>query len=200
MNTLRARKKTESRQKMLEVAKRLFIERGYSKTTMEDIADQAGFGVATLYIYFKTKEGVFAEMARNDMSELQKEGELALEDLPEDPVEAIFRLLNIYNRVYDYISSGVMNEFIVNAKSNGPVREAAVWVQKWQAEQIASALAKSQQQGSVSPALDTALASEVIIDLLARYNSRSSAAADTAPAFERFKLAVGLVLEGWLTK
>ena len=49
---------------MLDTAKRLFIENGYSKTNMEDIAEQAGFGVATVYNYFKTKEGMFAAMGR----------------------------------------------------------------------------------------------------------------------------------------
>ena len=198
MNTLRDRKKLESRQKMLDVAKRLFIERGYSKTTMEDIADQAGFGVATLYTYFRTKEGVFAAMARVDMSELQEAGERALENPGDDPLRAIWELLTIYNRVYDYISWGLMSEFIANTKTKGPLRETAVWVQKWQADQIARVLVQGQVRGQVSADLDTTLASEVIIDLLLRYNTRSDTATDLEPAFQRLKLAVGLVLEGWL--
>lgn len=198
MNTLRNRKKTESRQKMLDVAKRLFIERGYSKTTMEDIADQAGFGVATLYTYFKTKEGVFAAMARVDMSELQEAGERALEEPLEDPLEAIWGLLTIYNRVYDYISWGLMSEFIANTKTKGPLRETAVWVQKWQADQISRVLLQGQVSGRVSEDLDTVLASEVIIDLLLRYNTRSNAAEDVEPGFFRLKQAVALVLTGWL--
>ena len=71
MQTLRQKKKVVSRQRMLDTAKRLFIENGYSRTTMEEIAEQAGFGVATLYNYFKTKEGMFAAMAHDDMSELR---------------------------------------------------------------------------------------------------------------------------------
>lgn len=198
MNTLRDRKKTASRQKMLDVAKRLFIERGYSKTTMEDIADQAGFGVATLYTYFKTKEGVFAAMARVDMSELQEAGEQALQDPGDDPLEAIWGLLTIYNRVYDYISWGLMNEFIANTKTKGPLRETAVWVQKWQADQVSRVLLQGQARGRVSKELDTVLASEIIIDLLLRYNTRSNAAADVKPAFVRLKQAAALVLTGWL--
>ena len=55
MTNLRIQKKTANRAIMLEAAKQLFIERGYSKTNMEDIAEAAGFGVATLYTHFKTK-------------------------------------------------------------------------------------------------------------------------------------------------
>ena len=42
MQTLRQKKKAVSRQRMLDTAKRLFIDNGYSKTTMEEIAEQAG--------------------------------------------------------------------------------------------------------------------------------------------------------------
>ena len=89
---------------MLDTAKRLFIENGYSKTNMEDIAEQAGFGVATVYNYFKTKEGMFAAMGRDDMSEIRALGEEALADLPDDPVEAVLALLKVYLKVFDYIS------------------------------------------------------------------------------------------------
>ena len=44
---------------MLDAARQLFIEHGYAKTTMDEIAEKAEFGVATVYTYFKSKEGVF---------------------------------------------------------------------------------------------------------------------------------------------
>ena len=111
MQTLRQRKKAESRQNMLDTAKQLFIKNGYSKTTMEDIAEQAGFGVATLYNYFKTKEGMFAAMAHDDMSEIKAQGRTVLENLPDDPVKGVLALLKTYLKVYDYISYAVMQEF-----------------------------------------------------------------------------------------
>ena len=70
---------------MLDVAKRLFIERGYSGTTMEDIAEEAGFGVATLYNYFRKKEGIFATMAREDMTVLEQAGGSRTQPLARQP-------------------------------------------------------------------------------------------------------------------
>ena len=84
---------------------------------MEDIAEQAGFGVATVYNYFKTKEGMFAAMGREDMSELRTLGEAALADLPDDPVEGVLALLKVYLKVFDYISYAVMQEFIIQSKT-----------------------------------------------------------------------------------
>jgi AcrR family transcriptional regulator len=46
----------------MEVATELFIERGYSATTIVDIADQAGIATRTLYQHFGDKESIFREV------------------------------------------------------------------------------------------------------------------------------------------
>ncbi len=46
------------RRKILEGADKLFREQGLNKTTMEDIAREAGKGKSTLYYYFKSKEEI----------------------------------------------------------------------------------------------------------------------------------------------
>lgn len=45
--------------KILEGANKLFQRYGLNKTTMEDIAKDAGKGKSTLYYYFKSKEEIF---------------------------------------------------------------------------------------------------------------------------------------------
>jgi AcrR family transcriptional regulator len=47
------------RAKILAGADKLFLKYGLSKTTMEDIAREAGKGKSTLYYYFKSKEEIF---------------------------------------------------------------------------------------------------------------------------------------------
>ena len=44
--------------KILEGADKLFQKYGLGKTTMEDIAKDAGKGKSTLYYYFKSKEEI----------------------------------------------------------------------------------------------------------------------------------------------
>jgi AcrR family transcriptional regulator len=48
-------------QQIMEAAHLLFQRFGYKKTTMEDIAREAGKGKSSLYYYFKTKEEIFRE-------------------------------------------------------------------------------------------------------------------------------------------
>ncbi|MBB4911608.1 TetR family transcriptional regulator [Actinophytocola algeriensis] len=52
----RERKKAQTRQRLQEQASRLFIERGYDATTVEQIAAAAGVSHMTFFRYFPTKE------------------------------------------------------------------------------------------------------------------------------------------------
>jgi AcrR family transcriptional regulator len=44
-------------------AKRVFSEKGYSKSTMEDIAREAELSPGTLYLYFKNKDELYASLS-----------------------------------------------------------------------------------------------------------------------------------------
>ena len=200
MQTLRQRKKAESRQNMLDTAKQLFIKNGYSKTTMEDIAEQAGFGVATLYNYFKTKEGMFAAMAHDDMSEIKAQGKTVLENLPDDPVKGVLALLKTYLKVYDYISYAVMQEFIIQIKTNGPLHDISEWSINWQRDQMKVVLDTAKASGRLNSALDTGLMSYVLIDLFIRYNQRISNDRNDKHQFSELRKIINLVLEGWQSK
>lgn len=48
---------------ILQAAERVFQKWGINKTTMEDIAHEAGKGKSTLYYYFKSKEDVLEAVA-----------------------------------------------------------------------------------------------------------------------------------------
>ena len=197
MQTLRHRKKAENRQHMLDTAKRLFIENGYSKTNMEDIAEQAGFGVATVYNYFKTKEGMFAAMGRDDMSEIRALGEAALADLPDDAVEGVLALLKVYLKVFDYISYAVMQEFIIQSKTSGPLYDEAERAITWQRDQVKIALDTAKASERLDSGLDTSLMSYVIIDLFIRYTQRISNNRNNKHRFSELRKIINLVLRGW---
>jgi AcrR family transcriptional regulator len=56
------RVKTETRRNaIIEAATRVFLEHGFEKATMSDIATQLGLSKATIYGYFPTKEDLFLE-------------------------------------------------------------------------------------------------------------------------------------------
>ncbi len=52
----------QTRERILDVALELFIERGYDRTSLRDIAQRLGITKAALYYYFERKEQIFIEL------------------------------------------------------------------------------------------------------------------------------------------
>ena len=57
--TRREREKQRQRQEVLEVALRLFSEKGYHDVSMHEIAREAEFAIGTLYKFFRNKEDLY---------------------------------------------------------------------------------------------------------------------------------------------
>jgi AcrR family transcriptional regulator len=60
----RARKRRETRDRIADAAMKLFLDRGYEATTMDEVADAADVSRRSLFDYFPTKEDVL--FARQD--------------------------------------------------------------------------------------------------------------------------------------
>ncbi|MEI7811240.1 MAG: TetR/AcrR family transcriptional regulator [Ignavibacteria bacterium] len=56
------REKMLRRQDILTAAAQLFSEKGFSNTTLEDIALRSEFGIGTIYNYFQSKEDIFGSI------------------------------------------------------------------------------------------------------------------------------------------
>lgn len=56
------RERERRRQQIMIAAKRVFSQKGFNKTTMEDIAKEAELSPGTLYLYFKNKDELFSSL------------------------------------------------------------------------------------------------------------------------------------------
>lgn len=75
---LRERKEREKqlrRQQIQDAAKKLFMIKGFTSATMEDIAQECELSVATIYQYFKNKEELYASLNLITLSYLLREVE-----------------------------------------------------------------------------------------------------------------------------
>ncbi len=71
------RRRQESNRKLLDAARRLFVDNGYDATRPQDIARAAGVANGTFYLHFQDKEAVFlafAEQAQDELVHSQKPG------------------------------------------------------------------------------------------------------------------------------
>ena len=67
---------------ILNAAAEVIIRLGYDKTTMSDIADEAGLSRRTIYLYFKGKDELFEELL---YSEYLQYAQIWLEQIESDP-------------------------------------------------------------------------------------------------------------------
>jgi AcrR family transcriptional regulator len=84
----RERRKQQTRAALESAALRLFAERGYEQTTVEDIADAADVAVRTFFRYFSSKQHVlFGEVAHTIVGRLRDA--LAGRPASEPPITAV---------------------------------------------------------------------------------------------------------------
>lgn len=62
----------KKRSEILEAALKLFSEKGFKRSTVDEIATKAGVGKGTIYLYFETKEDIFWTGIEEGMFELGK--------------------------------------------------------------------------------------------------------------------------------
>lgn len=93
--SLRQRLRLLGRDTILDAASELFLRDGYRATTMAAVADQAGVGVATVFRYFKSKEGILAALSRRDTQNIMERARAKVAPPPDDPLQAVLDVLLI---------------------------------------------------------------------------------------------------------
>lgn len=58
----------ETEQKIMQVARRQFVQKGFAATRMQSIADEAGINKAMVHYYFRSKEKLYREIVAHTLS------------------------------------------------------------------------------------------------------------------------------------
>ncbi|GAB4400100.1 MAG: hypothetical protein OHK0048_14770 [Rhodoferax sp.] len=70
---VRRRRKEDRPGELLAAALRLFVQRGYAATRVEDVARLAGVSKGTLFLYFESKEALLKAVIRDSISNRYEE-------------------------------------------------------------------------------------------------------------------------------
>lgn len=73
MLSVREKKKKKTRQAIMQAAIRLFSEKGFEKTSIEELAKAAGIGKGTIYGYFQTKTDILHAFCEDELECLHEE-------------------------------------------------------------------------------------------------------------------------------
>ena len=83
----RAREKSETRDKILDAARELFINEGYEAVSMRKLAEKIEYSPTAIYLHFADKEELFHELCHEDFARLAEVFQSSA--MPLDPVERL---------------------------------------------------------------------------------------------------------------
>jgi len=96
------REKERRRQQIMVAARRVFSEKGFSRATMEDIANEAELSAGTIYLYFKNKDELCASLTLRILQYLQMRVEHVYNEKKLDIKEKIDSLKEALHDVYEF--------------------------------------------------------------------------------------------------
>ena len=119
-----ARRKKEPqnvhRKNISTAAEQLFMKKGIENTSMNDIAKEAGYSKATLYVYFKNKEELIGMLVLESMKKLYDYISLALEqgNGTKDRYKKICHALLQYQEEYPFYFKMVLDNINIDFESD----------------------------------------------------------------------------------
>ena len=105
------RERERRRQQIIVAAKRIFSVKGFSKTTMEDIAREAELSPGTLYLYFKNKDELYASLSLRILQYMNIRLEDVKKEKDHNPEQKIASIKEALYDVYQFDPMILINVF-----------------------------------------------------------------------------------------
>lgn len=143
----RDREDTQRRRELVEAARRVFERKGYGETSIADITTEAGVSRATFYVYFASKQDVFAVLADQMLEAFRQAQDIS--DFASRDVMAVVR--HTVGQAFDvYMEHQSLISIVVHqALSDPAIRVVADGVRSRSGNRTARFLAEMQARGVV---------------------------------------------------
>lgn len=187
-------------QRILDAAKILFSRYGLKKTSIEEIAQHAGLGKGTVYLYFKSKDEIFSVLASRLTQEYNDALDQALA-VPATPTEKLKTFIAIRVGYWDktFREYGATAESILEAEASSVVDDLRKQYMSGHIRVISSILEEGLEKGEFSfdNSQFTALALYHVLESLTR--PWQVEVADMGPE-EKIDACISLLLNGLLKR
>jgi AcrR family transcriptional regulator len=168
MTDLRKKQKQKREEAIIEAAKELIGEKGYRNTSIEEIAERAEVGPATVYNYFTSKSSLFLSVFNKEVETLLENGKKIISNPPVKAEEAVYKLLEAYfGDFMGRYNRQLMRELFVAALVEQlSVRKEIIGLDYALVAQIVELLKKIKSRGQIGPDIGAADAAFVIYSLV----------------------------------
>ncbi len=203
----------ERRRRVLEAAEALFHEKGLEATGMREIAQRAGVGTGTIFLYSPDKRGLLL-LIHNEQLRLCHERAFATLDPASGPLDQI---VHVFRAQYEYLardtrlSLQAMQEasYFSRADRKIPELEASDYVRRKAAsrKRLRELVSKQQERGNIRAEVDPVDVVEIsmaiyvseVREWLTSIELETDTIPDVARGVEQLRHRLGLALAGSMT-
>jgi AcrR family transcriptional regulator len=142
----------------------LFLENGFTETSMREIADAAGMGKSSLYDYFKTKDEILIWYFEDEIGDMA----LMAREIATQPIPAIEKLRQILHKQLEFLLEN--KEFYlklsVEIQRLGAESQQRIQVKRHEYQDLLRNLIEQGIQEGAFRQVDTLLATRILITAL----------------------------------
>ncbi|MQS45445.1 TetR/AcrR family transcriptional regulator [Companilactobacillus mishanensis] len=110
----------DKKQRLFDAAHVLFLERGFKKTSIADIAALADVAVGSFYLYFQSKEDIFVDVYNFENENIKRQI-MEKVNLDDDPIKLIREVIDQIFKLSS--NNAILQEWFNNQKLNQIIAE-----------------------------------------------------------------------------
>lgn len=169
METLREKKKKSREERIFNSAIQLFNEKGFSETTMKEVAQRAELGVGTLYNYFSYKNDLLLEIMEKKLDQMIKGSQnLIIKEIPihKNAYEVLTEFIKYYLNYFFILNREIWSEAFIAIFSSKSYVERGMHMDMKIISQLQNLLKKLNQKQMIAGDLDLESIAHIIYSAL----------------------------------
>ncbi|ACT03725.1 TetR/AcrR family transcriptional regulator [Paenibacillus sp. JDR-2] len=187
----------QTKRKIADAARTLFVQKGYKATSIEDIVKATGCSAGNIYYHFKSKEGLFLHLIEDWNTEWE-ETWLAKEPQYKTTIDKLYGMAeHLAHDQLNHPLTKAVDEFFNNAEKNPEVEERINEMVKGYIDFNRDLLQRGIDSGEFQSSNVTGLA--IILDSLMYGLNQHTRSMEREEALAAYRLAMDVFLHGIAT-
>ncbi|MCK9862090.1 TetR family transcriptional regulator C-terminal domain-containing protein [Paenibacillus sp. ATY16] len=184
----------QTKRKIADAARALFVQKGYKATSIEDIVKATGCSAGNIYYHFKSKEGLFLHLIEDWNTEWE-ETWLAKEPQYKTTIDKLYGMAeHLAHDQQNHPLTKAVDEFFNNAEKNPEVEERINEMVKGYIDFNRDLLQRGIDSGEFQSSNVTGLA--IILDSLMYGLNQHTRTMEREEALAAYRLAMDVFLHG----